>query len=184
MANGSKWERDVCKILSKWINGSEKPYVYWRSAGSGSVFTSTNGEAGKEFAGDIYAIREEGKPLVSFVSIECKSGYDSASLDKFLKYNKSDHLRDFWKQCVEDAQISNKFPMLIFKKKGYPTPWVGISNKLYEELKNCLTNIRFIHLHWNENLPDSYFFEMKEFFEYVKPETINELSQKFIKMEE
>ncbi len=120
MANGSKWERDVCKILSKWINGSEKPYVYWRSAGSGSVFTSTNGEAGKEFAGDIYAIREEGKPLVSFISIECKSGYDSASLDKFLKYR---ILNDCWCLRVECLYCFCWFQHLLdlfYQRRSFP----------------------------------------------------------------
>ncbi|WP_292484643.1 hypothetical protein [Methanohalobium sp.] len=55
----------------------------------------SEGDAGREFSGDIYAVREEGKILCDKITIECKSGYDNASLDKFLKYNKSDPIKEF-----------------------------------------------------------------------------------------
>ena len=41
-AKGSAWERDLCKIFSKWINGTEKPYVFWRGRGSGAMFSIDN----------------------------------------------------------------------------------------------------------------------------------------------
>lgn len=169
---GSSWERDVCKKLSKWINNTEKPYVFWRSGGSGSVYTISEGEAGKEFSGDIYCIREEGKFLTDIFSIECKSGYDNASFNKHLKYNKSDTIYCFWEQCVNDAHSCEKWPMLIFKKKGYSTPWVGISYALYEErLKHFLRKIRHVHLSWEEDvdLPDVHFFELYEFLHTITP---------------
>ncbi|MFW6015003.1 MAG: hypothetical protein ACOCRK_01040 [bacterium] len=58
------------------------------------MFTK-NENTGERFAGDIYSIREEGKFLTDLFVIECKSGYKEASIDKHLKYNNSDDIRDF-----------------------------------------------------------------------------------------
>lgn len=171
MAKGSGWERDVCKFLSKWMQGTEKPYLFWRGRGSGGMFTTSNGLVGDDFSGDVYSTRPESSWFCSLFSVECKDGYPSASFDKHLKYNKADPLYEFWKQTTEDARKSNKKPLLIYKKKGLPTPWVGITEESYGVLKECFTKIRFVHLRWVD-LDDMYFFEMKEFFKAITPEII------------
>jgi hypothetical protein len=62
--------------------------------------------------------------------------------------------------------------MLIFKKKGLPTPWVGISFNIYKKLEEHLNFIRFIHLRWDIELSDCYLFEYKEFFKRISPDII------------
>lgn len=173
MAKGSDWERSVCKFLSKWVQGTEKPYIFWRSGGSGSVFTTSEGKAGDQFAGDIYAVRPEGEVLTKKFSIECKNGYQEASFDKHFKYNKSDPFKKFWIQTTEDAKKSSKHPLLIYRKKGMPTPWVCINIDVYEMIKEWLYDVRRIHICWR-SLPETVIFEMKEFFERIKPEVIEE----------
>jgi len=157
VAKGGNWERDVCKFLSKWIQGTEKPYIFWRGSGSGGTFTKNN-LVGERFAGDIYHVREEGKFLVNRFVIEAKNGYPTTSLDLHLKYNKSDNLKRFWEQVTGDAEKVNKYSMLIYKKKGMSTPWLGISYDVHNKWKSYLENIRFVHLYWGEDLPDTYFF--------------------------
>ena len=174
MAKGGNWERDVCKHLSKWLQGTEKPYIFWRGRGSGGMFTISEGEVGDTFSGDIYPVRQEGRFLTNIFSVECKEGYKEASLNKHLKYNKSDPIKSFWDQTVNDANKSNKSPMLIFKKKGYPTPWLGITYDIYNKLHKYLKDLRFIHLYWVD-LPDTYFFEYKEFFDIITPDIIKEI---------
>lgn len=174
MGKGGSWERDVCKSLSKWVNGTEKPYVFWRGAGSGSVFTKNN-LVGERFAGDVYSVRDEGKFLTDIFSLECKSGYKDASFDKHLKYNKNDEIKDFWEQASTDAQLTNKEPMLIYKKKGFKNPWIGITENVYKKLKSYLKTERFIHLKWENELPDCYMFEKKRFFKLITPDIIKKL---------
>ena len=171
---GGAWERDVCKYLSKWINGTETPYIFWRGSGSGGVFTRNN-LVGERFAGDIYPVREEGKFLTNMFVIECKNGYKEASLDKHLKNNKNDGLRDFWQQAVEQAVNTDKLPMLIFKKKGMPTPWLGICHSTRQKLETHLSKIRFVHIGWNNDLIDCYFYSYKEFFDIIEPNIIKEM---------
>lgn len=171
MSSGSSWERDVCKYLSKWLQGSEKPYCFWRGSGSGGNFTKNN-LVGERFAGDIYHIREEALPITKNLVFECKAGYPKTTLDNHLKYNKADNIKNFWEQVVTDAEKVNKYPVLVYKKKGMPTPWLGIETELYNKWKKYLEELRFIHLKWENGLPDTYFFEMHEFFEKITPDIV------------
>jgi len=172
MSKGGDWERDVCKFLSKWVQGTEKPYIFWRGRGSGSAFT-VSPLVGESFSGDVYSVRDDGKFLTDRFNCECKTGYKEASLDKHLKYNKSDPIKDFWVQTLGDSLKSNKYPLLMYKKKGMPTPWVCIYEKTFSTLVGYLYNSRYIHIHWRD-LSDMYVFEMKEFFDTITPKIIKE----------
>lgn len=175
MAKGGQWERDVCKKLSKWVDGEEKPYKFWRGSGSGGNFTKDN-LVGERFAGDVYHVREEGRFLIDRFTIEAKNGYSNASLDKHLKYNKADPLKSFWEQVINDAVSTNKYPMLVYKKKGMPIPWIGICPDIYKKLSKYLKGGRFIHLYWNDNdLPDTYFFDFDYFLECITPDIIKKI---------
>lgn len=168
---GGAFEREICKDLSRWIQGKEKPYIFWRGRGSGAMFT-VNEDSGEAFSGDIYLVRPEGKFLTDIFSIECKTGYKEASLDKHLKYNKSDPIKDFWCQCTSDAEKSGKQPFLIYQKKGMQPKWVGINTYTKCKLEKYLTGCRYIHLHWAENLEDTWFYGYDEFFNSISPESI------------
>ena len=174
MAKGGEWERKVAKLLSKWLTGKEKPYQYWRMPASGGL--ATIHKDNMELTGDIMALTPEAEFLVNKFCIECKAGYKEASFDKHFKYNKSDPLKSFWTQVSNDSVKSGKRPMLIYKKKGLPTPWVGIGPGTYFCLQDSLRNIRFIHIGWGtQSLSDIWFFEMKEFFDLITPEYVKEL---------
>lgn len=170
-SKGGTFERDICKYLSKWIQGTEKPYIFWRGRGSGGVFTQDM-TAGEDFAGDIYLVRPEGKFLSDRFSVECKNGYPKASVDYHLKYNKSDPIRDFWRQCTQDAELTNRRPMLIFKKLNIKPIFVGIDQRTFDDLGVLLNGMRYTHLNYAGVEPDLYMFGMSEFFEYISPETL------------
>lgn len=169
-SKGASWERDVCKDLSKWIQGTTKPYLFWRGRGSGATFTQ-DGLVGESFAGDLYPVNMDGRFLTDKVVIECKSGYPTASIDKHLKYGKDDKILSFWQQVNEDASKTNKSPMLIYKKKGQ-SPWLGINKYMYQIFINYLANIRHIVISWDSDIEidDLYFIDMKEFFDIITPQ--------------
>jgi hypothetical protein len=169
-SKGGAFERNVCKFLSKWIQGTEKPYIFWRGRGSGGVFTQDI-SAGEDFAGDIYLVRPEGKFLSDTFSIECKNGYPKASIDYHLKYNKSDPIREFWNQCNTDANLTKRYPLLIYKKLGIKPTFVGINSTVYDKLKPELKGLRFVHLCY-DTLPDVYLFGMDEFFGAMTPQVV------------
>jgi len=180
-AKGSSFERDMARRLSLWINGSEKPYVFWRTAGSGGLATIMAENA--DMGGDLMAIRDEGRFMTNLFSIELKTGYQDAEAFKHLKPNKSTEIEDFWKQCCRDAERSHKYPCLIFKRKGYPTiiglsrtigdmfPW---SSKLGAPFLKCVS-LFFPFKDGQRYLPDLYMYSLEDFLNMVTPDDMKTL---------
>jgi hypothetical protein len=170
-SKGGAYEREISRLLTKWLTGTEKPYVYYRTPSSGAMLT-IHGDM--NMSGDIIAVRPEGEWFTTLYSVELKNGYPNTSLDLFFKYNKADHIKAFWEQCVRDADMSDKRPMLIYKKKGLSTQWLGVDSDIY---KDILKDIRCISMTWGkeDNLPQLYLYEMKEFFERVTPSIMRDL---------
>lgn len=170
---GSSWEREIAKTLTKWLTGSEKPYVWWRMPGSGAIATIS--EENKELSGDIMPLRPEGAFLTDRYSIEAKTGYPNSNFHKHLKGVKNDEIRLFWEQCVGDAVRADKRPMLIYKKKQYNS-LIGIST-LEGVMKQKLQNLPCLTMDWGNynDLPICHFYDMEEFLNTITPEDIKTL---------
>ena len=169
---GSAWEREVSKYLTEWVSGQQDEYHFWRMPGSGGI--ATNSGTNPDFHGDILPIKEDAEKICEWVVFECKNGYDDASLDKHLKDNKEDIIQDFWEQVNEDAGKTGKFPILIFKKKGFSIPWLGIDAFLAKILWEHIYNLKYISISWGGEtyLPVLYLFDMYAFFDIVTPEIL------------
>jgi len=172
---GGQWERDVSRYLTKWLTGQSKELFFWRSPSSGGMFTMIPENV--TISGDIIALKPEADILCSKFSIELKNGYPDASLDKHLKYNKADPLKAFWIQACDDATKAKKLPILIYKKKGLPTPWIGIESIFNKHVMFDLKEKRCVHLRWEIDYPDIYFYEYKEFFSIISPQKIKDFQK-------
>jgi len=165
-AKGSGYERTICKMLSKWLNGKEKPYVWWRSPSSGGLATIT--AQNPNLTGDIISVLPEGNFLTDIFSIEVKTGYPKSSFHKFFKKVKNNEILQFWKQAKLDASKSNKEPMLIYKKDR-KEPLLFIS----ENVKMKLSNLKKINnFRMNIEGEKIYIFNMEEFFTIISPNDI------------
>ena len=80
---GSDFERLIGTQLSKWMSNGEHSDWYWRSASSGSHFT-TNAKASTYMAGDIAPVDPRGAPLLDVFTIECKH-YKDLEPGKWVK---------------------------------------------------------------------------------------------------
>jgi hypothetical protein len=110
---GSAFERIICRKLTKWVTGEEKPEIFWRSAASGAQATMSRKKGFKsKMGGDIMAIDERGILFTDYFYCECKT-YRELRIEDFL--NHSGNLFLFWNKCVKEAEESNKRPLLIFK---------------------------------------------------------------------
>ena len=114
-AKGSQFERDMCRRLTKWMTGEEKPEVVWRSSTSGAKATMEH-KAGRRshMGGDIVAIHPKGQWLTEMFSLEFKNRKSFGSLP-LLFLNRAAVL-DWWDQCVSDAKAQGKIPWMIFKE--------------------------------------------------------------------
>ena len=170
---GYQFERNISKFLSKWIQGSDNPLLFWRQILSGGMMKVKKNNMDENLSGDIHAIHKNGEFLTNFFSIELKAGYKDASFDKFTEELTSDKMEQFWTQACTDAKKANKRPILIFNKLRGMTV-IGFTEEIVNKLdllteRKLTQDMRCLHLRWekSKDLLDVYFFDMNKFFETV-----------------
>lgn len=174
-AKGSAFEREICKKLTSWVSGQEKPYIFWRMPASGGMATIS--EENKELSGDIISVKPEGAILTDKFSLECKCGYPNSSFDKHLKPNKKNEITAFWIQAYNDAKQADKIPMVIYKKTNHPI-LLGIPESIVKNFPS-IKNIPSLSVKFEKetNLPPVTFFDFYKFFDKVTVEDIKRISK-------
>jgi hypothetical protein len=116
-AKGSQFEREVCKLLSRWVSHGKRDDCFWRSAMSGGRATVAK-RKGTDIrqTGDICAVSPEGHALTDIYFIECKF-YKDLKITSFILDNKGP-LAKFWKEACKKAGWHNHIPMLIAKENN------------------------------------------------------------------
>ncbi len=135
---GGGFEREVSVQLSLWWTEGKRDDIFWRSDSSGARFTQRK-KTGKDTAyqaGDITCSDPIGEPLIKNWNIECKTGYSGKtkiintkgeekiilnrwdSLDIVDSSQKIPVLLTMWNQCKRDADLTNRTPILIFRRNG------------------------------------------------------------------
>lgn len=135
---GGSFEREIAKLLSKWWTEGERDDIFWRSDASGARFTQRK-KSGKDTAnqaGDLTFSDSIGEILIKNWNIEIKTGYagkskvkDSKGNDKIIlnrwdaldlidSSQKEPILLQMWAQCKRDAGLTNRTPVLIFRRNG------------------------------------------------------------------
>ena len=126
---GASFEREVSTKLSLWWSNQTRSDIFYRTPGSGGRFTNRR-KSGKDtanHAGDQLASDPSGQPLMDCWSVECKTGYGKKTdsgvnrwdiLDFLDSRQKEPILQKMWAQCKRDAELSNKEPILIFRRNN------------------------------------------------------------------
>lgn len=129
MGKGSSFEREISKQLSLWWSEGKRDDIFYRSHSSGARFTQRKkiGKTTAYQAGDITCSDPEGEMLIKNWNIECKTGYGSKTksginrwdiLDFVDSKQKIPILQQMWNQCKRDAEITNREPVLIFRRNN------------------------------------------------------------------
>jgi hypothetical protein len=128
---GGAFERKICKRLTLWASGCEKPLWYWRIGSSGAQATLTKDDSSR-MVGDLVAITQQGAFLTDVVVCEMKDDKRANILD-FLKVPGRKHhwIRDVWENLQERAAKSNRYPWLIFHRYGTRLDYIIASVKFY-----------------------------------------------------
>ncbi len=115
---GNEFERLICRMLTEWITGKQKPEIFWRSASSGAKATQDAKSGNKsKMGGDIVSVSNEGAWFTNAFSIECKF-YKEFKIESLLEGKGI--IKDWWAQCCGDAYREKKCPFLVFKKNRSP----------------------------------------------------------------
>lgn len=101
---GSKFEREVCKLLSKWWTRGKRDDVFWRVSQSGGRATQRAKKGMRTYGsyGDVAAVDPIGEPLLKAFTIELKRGKSHGCPSDLIDRPPSDVLCPFEK-CLMQA---------------------------------------------------------------------------------
>jgi len=176
---GGDYERSFSKFISKWWTNGERDDVFWRSSQSGGRATQRR-KQGKDTAGsygDITALDSIGEPLTGQFIIELKKGYtQSVNLYNILtKPEKNLVVR--WIDKVSEEAITAGIPSwLLIVKPDYKEPILFLPSRTLSLLEHFHGGYPRDCFDISSNeLPDCTVLVMKDFFNWLTPETIKQL---------
>ena len=151
---GNSWEREFCKILSKWISPDTQDLLFWRSASSGAVSTIRKKKNLKSINmdGDITCLDLQYTSLTNTFYFECKTVKTNDF--NFWSSPKSDYVYSSVIETFKTAYLVNKIPFLAIKVRNSKTPQLII---LPSRITKKVENSTFTEsISMNMKLPHNY----------------------------
>lgn len=139
MAKGSCFERDFCRMLSRWYTNGDRDDIFWRSHASGARATSRNklGKSTHGQHGDICASDPIGDPLIQKITIELKRGYSKHTffdmIDRSVK-SKPSVFEGFLEQAISSSKAAGTPYWMLVHRRDRRDSMVFIPRKLHTKL--------------------------------------------------
>lgn len=153
---GGDFEREVCKLLSKWWTDGKRDDVYWRSSQSGGRATQRSNRGVRTYGsyGDIAAVDPIGEPLLKLFTIELKRGSSHSSPGDLIDF-KADNISHPWMICVRQAARSciqaGSHGWMLICRRDFRRAMVYIDRDSARALQRCA---------WFLGRPPTYRFDM------------------------
>jgi hypothetical protein len=144
MAKGSNFEREICKLLSRWWTSGERDDVFWRSSQSGGRATQRARSGHKTFGsyGDIAAVDPIGQPLLRYFTIELKRGRSHGFLGDVLDVKGDNSKHPFvatLRQARRSAKLAGSKTWLLICRRDRRQAMVYLPWKYAEQLTGDFT---------------------------------------------
>jgi len=185
MGKGDDFERSQCRFLSLWWSNGERNDIFWRNRKHLTIKDPT----GRHQLGDIMSLYPEGISFVRVFNVELKTGYSKTKRGKKVKTVPWDVLdlidyvgiepQDpvllrFWEQTREDARISERLPLLIFKR-DYHSPVVCTDITTLNSLSVHLKKPTFPFVQFSNKDHSLIMFREELFFTWLLPSVVKEI---------
>ena len=183
MDKGPSFERDCCRLLSLWITNGKRDDVLWRNR----VRITSKTKHAEYQLGDVTAAHALGIPFISVFNVELKTGYSKTRKGKRTKNipwdlldlidGKDKTFLNFWEQTYRDACISQRIPLLIFKR-DYHEPAVAIRSMDINRFESYLGFPKYKHrlvLISKDEWESIELFNFEEFFDWLHPDAVKML---------
>lgn len=148
---GSSYERALCKKLSLWASKGKSDFLWWRSAGSGSLSTIKAKKglkaAGQE--GDLAAVHPYGAKVLEDITCEAKCGYGSVSpldLIDIPDKNKTRIWEGFIDQCLRECEEAEKKYFWLIVKRDRRQETLTTTHDFFVQYYGLFGEIRVNHL--------------------------------------
>ena len=114
---GNAYEIQICRKLSKWVIGKDKPLLFWKIGSSGAQATLSK-DVKSKLVGDVVCIDEKGMFLMDKVVIELKNVRTTNILDFISPEKKSEGIVIWWGKVSRQAKDAERIPWLIFHRNN------------------------------------------------------------------
>ena len=126
---GQSFEREICKLLSRWWTNGERDDIFWRSSNSGGRAKTRSRQGKRTFGGygDVQATDPIGQPLLDLCTIELKRGYSNSTIGDVLdaKPNAKPQQWELFVQQVMEDQTNAGVPYwLLITRRNQRMPLV------------------------------------------------------------
>ena len=156
---GHAYERLCCRALARWINGSDKILLLWRSATSGAHFTTTKGA--KSQAGDIACVASPDDPgyaealwFSTTFTMECKH-----TKPELMQLGHTSGFEKLWRQASDQARNLNREPIL-FGRFNSRKEFIGFSDLIGQQLETRVK--KYVTYSFDSDLEPVTLFLLKE----------------------
>lgn len=136
---GSEFEREICRILSRWWTSGERDDVFWRSSQSGGRATqrakvnlTTYGSYG-----DITALDPIGAPLLRLFTIELKRGDSHGFAGDLMDFTKDRSHHPFLKclaQAIRSHGQAKSISWMLISKRDRRRALVHVESSIIKSL--------------------------------------------------
>lgn len=128
MSKGKQFERDISRKLSLWLTGGKDKDLIWYTKSSGGVATKRRKKNHVTKHYDFGDLGPDGPGVEYFFDVfscELKTGYGTKNkksttlwslLDIIDGKQKVPTFIEFWEQAERDAKLSDREPILIFRR--------------------------------------------------------------------
>ena len=136
MAKGSSYEREVCKLLSKWWTDGHTDAVFWRTSNSGGRATVRGSKGTTNQHGDICATDPVGLPLLRVFALEIKRGYPRSTIHDLIDSDGTP--KGSYASWISQAKASQKLAgsksWMILHKRDRREPTVTLPDPIFMNL--------------------------------------------------
>ncbi|MDY0314741.1 MAG: hypothetical protein RBR32_06660 [Bacteroidales bacterium] len=181
MAKGKGFEWEICRALSyNWTQGTINDDVFCPTDSSGGRATKRRkkGKKTEYKSADIGLAHPIGELLIKHWSMEAKSGYvkkrktkigvtkDQWSILDFLDSKQEKPIfEEFWDQCLNDADITQREPILFFRRNNRKA-CTAIYKSLFNRLNNFFGKPKMQYLIFSSEFGDIIIMNFNEFLEW------------------
>ena len=120
-AKGSRFEREVAVLLSRWWTGDKRDDIFWRSTSSGARATSraVKNKTTANSAGDLCYLDSVGESFIKYFSTEIKRGYKFFEIQRAVDRDskKLSVFEEWIEQAAKSQADANARSWLIIAKK-------------------------------------------------------------------
>lgn len=177
-AIGSNYEREIARLLSRWISGKDDPLICWRNVHSGTISTcdKKKGLSGANTEGDFQCLDLKYSHIFDLFCFDSKCYKECNPYFINSKNMKSNAILNQWIKVCEEA--GNKIPVMICKIRDRKAPEF-IVLPLNMRIPNQIKSMTYTF--WDDKIKDCVIYLLDEFLEKINAQELYECNKKILK---